>query len=257
MLLENLLNGKRGLVVGIANEHSIAAGCATAFRAAGAELAVTYASEKSRPYVEPVVAKLDAPIFLPMDVEVDGQMEAVFDAIDAKWGKLDFLLHSIAFCPKDDLHGPVSQCSKTGFAQAMDISVHSLIRMTRLAVPLMPDGGSILTMSYYGADKVVDHYNIMGPVKSALEGTMRYLAAELGPKGIRVNAISPGPLRTRAGSGIDHFDELIDAARQRAPEKSLVSIDDVGQMAVGLVSDLSRKVTGNTAFVDGGYHVLA
>ncbi|TYB85384.1 enoyl-ACP reductase FabI [Oceaniovalibus sp. ACAM 378] len=256
-MLENLLKGKRGLVVGIANEHSIAAGCAMAFRAAGAELAVTYANERSKPFIAPVVAKLDAPLFLPLDVEIDGQMEAVFKAIELEWGTLDFILHSIAYCPKDDLHGPVSQCSKAGFAQAMDISVHSLIRMTRLAVPLMPDGGSILTMSYYGAEKVVDHYNIMGPVKSALEGTMRYLAAELGPKQIRVNVISPGPLQTRAGSGIEHFDELLDAARQRAPEQSLVSIDDVGQIAVGLVSDLSAKVTGNTAFVDGGYHVLA
>ena len=256
-ILENLLQGKRGLVVGIANEHSIAAGCARAFCASGAELAVTYVNDKSKAYVEPVVAELNAPIFLPLDVEVAGQMEAVFDSIDKTWGKLDFLLHSIAFCPRDDLHGPVSECSKDGFALAMDISVHSLIRMTRLARPLMQDGGSILTMSYYGAEKVVDHYNIMGPVKSALEGTVRYLAAELGPKGIRVNAISPGPLNTRAGSGIDHFDELIDDARQRAPTHSLVGIEDVGHMAVGLVSDLSRKVTGNTSYVDGGYHVLA
>jgi len=256
-MLETLLSGKRGLIVGIANEHSIAAGCAMALRAAGAELAVTYANEKSKPYIAPVVTTLEAPLFLPLDVEVDGQMEAVFDAIGSQWGQLDFVLHSIAFCPKDDLHGPVSACSKEGFAQAMDISVHSLIRMTRLAVPLMKNGGSILTMSYYGAEKVVDHYNIMGPVKSALEGTVRYLAAELGPRQIRVNAISPGPLQTRAGSGIDHFDELIDAAQKRAPEQSLVSIEDVGHMAVGLVSDLSCKVTGNIAYVDGGYHVRA
>lgn len=256
-MLETLLKGKRGLVVGIANEHSIAAGCARAFHAAGAELAVTYASERSKPFIAPVVDTLSAPLFLPMDVEVDGQMEAVFKAIEETWGGLDFVLHSIAFCPKDDLHGPVSECSKAGFAQAMDISVHSLIRMTRLAAPLMQNGGSILTMSYYGAEKVVDHYNIMGPVKSALEGTVRYLAAELGPRQIRVNAISPGPLRTRAGSGIAHFDELVDAARDRAPEHSLVTIDDVGQMAVGLVSDLSRKVTGNIAFVDAGAHVMA
>ena len=256
-MLENLLQGKRGLVVGIANEHSIAAGCAVALRAAGAELAVTYADERSKPYVAPVVAKLDSPVFMPLNVEIDGQMEDVFETIDREWGKLDFIVHSIAFCPKDDLHGPVSECSKAGFSRAMDISVHSLIRMTRLAIPLMPNGGSILTMSYYGAEKVVDHYNIMGPVKSALEGTVRYLAAELGPKQIRVNAISPGPLHTRAGSGIAHFDELIDAAQKRAPEQSLVSIEDVGHMAVGLVSDLSRKVTGNIAFVDGGYHVRA
>ena len=256
-MLDTLLKGKRGLVVGIANEHSIAAGCALAFHAAGAKLAVTYANEKSKPFIAPVVARLDAPIFMPLDVEADGQLEAVFDAIEREWGQLDFVLHSIAYCPKDDLHGPVSQCSKEGFAQAMDVSVHSLIRMTRLAVPLMAQGGSILTMSYYGAEKVVDYYNIMGPVKSALEGTVRYLAAELGPKQIRVNAISPGPLQTRAGSGIDHFDVLLDTARRRAPEQSLVSIEDVGNMAVGLISDLSRKVTGNIAYVDGGYHIRA
>ncbi|SEK84783.1 enoyl-ACP reductase FabI [Pacificibacter marinus] len=256
-MLDSFLKGKRGLVVGIANEHSIAAGCAMALHAAGANLAVTYANERSKPFVAPVVAKLDAPIFLPLDVQVDGQLEAVFEAIDREWGQIDFIVHSIAYCPKDDLHGPVSECSKEGFAQAMDISVHSLIRMTRLAIPLMKNGGSILTMSYYGAEKVIDHYNIMGPVKSALEGTVRYLAAELGPKKIRVNAISPGPLQTRAGSGIDHFDDLIDTARKRAPEQSLVTIEDVGHMAVGLVSDLSCKVTGNIAFVDSGYHVRA
>jgi enoyl-[acyl-carrier protein] reductase I len=256
-MLDTLLAGKRGLIVGIANEHSIAAGCGMAFHAAGAELAVTYANERSKPFVAPVVAKLDSPIFLPLDVQVDGQLESVFDAIDHEWGQLDFILHSIAYCPKDDLHGPVSECSKEGFAEAMDVSVHSLIRMTRLAVPLMKDGGSIVTMSYYGAEKVVDNYNIMGPVKSALEGTVRSLAVELGPKQIRVNAISPGPLQTRAGSGIAHFDDLIDAARKKAPEQSLVTIEDVGNMAVGLVSDLSRRVTGNIAFVDGGYHIRA
>ncbi|MEP2922133.1 MAG: enoyl-ACP reductase FabI [Sulfitobacter sp.] len=254
-MLENLLRGKRGLVVGIANDHSIAAGCATALHAAGAELAVTYANDRSKPYVEPVATKVSAPLFLPLDVEKDGQMETVFKAIETEWGSLDFVVHSIAYCPKDDLHGPVSHCSREGFAQAMDISVHSLIRMTRLAVPLMQNGGSILTMSYYGAEKVVDNYNIMGPVKSALEGTVRYLAAELGPKQIRVNAISPGPLQTRAGSGIAHFDDLLEAARERAPEHTLVGIEDVGNMAVGLVSGLSDKVTGNTSYVDGGYHI--
>ncbi len=254
-MIENLLKGKRGLIVGVANRHSIAAGCAVAFRAAGAELAMTYVDEKSKPFVAPVAANLDPALFLPLDVEVDGQMEAVFEAIEQKWGKLDFVLHSIAYCRKDDLHGPVSACSKEGFAQAMDVSVHSLIRMTRLAIPLMKDGGSILTMSYFGAEKVIDNYNIMGPVKSALEGTVRYLAAELGPKQIRVNAISPGPLQTRAASGIAHFDELIDAARNRAPGQTLVTLEDVGHMATGLVSDLSRNVTGNIAYVDAGYHV--
>lgn len=254
-MIENLLKGKRGLIVGVANRHSIAAGCAVAFRAAGAELAMTYVDEKSKPFVAPVAANLAPALFLPLDVEVDGQMEAVFEAIEQKWGKLDFVLHSIAYCRKDDLHGPVSACSKEGFAQAMDVSVHSLIRMTRLAIPLMKDGGSILTMSYFGAEKVIDNYNIMGPVKSALEGTVRYLAAELGPKQIRVNAISPGPLQTRAASGIAHFDELIDAARNRAPGQTLVTLEDVGHMATGLVSDLFRNVTGNIAYVDAGYHV--
>ena len=252
-----LLKGKRGLVVGIANEHSIAAGCARAFRVAGAELAVTYANATSKPYVAPVAEALEASIFLPLDVRDEDQTSALFDAIKSEWGQLDFLLHSIAFCPKEDLHGRVSQCSKEGFALAMDISVHSLIRLTRRAVPLMPGGGSILTMSYYGAEKVVDNYNIMGPVKSALEGTVRYLAAELGPKQIRVNALSPGPVQTRAGSGIAHFDELIDDAKRRAPEHSLVTLEDIGHVAAGLFSDLSAKVTGYITYVDGGYHVVA
>lgn len=256
-MLETLLKGKRGLVVGIANEQSIATGCARAFHAAGAKLAVTYPNEKSTSYIAPVVAHLDAPLFLPMDVEIEGLMETAFKAVETEWGQLDFVLHSIAYCPKDDLHGPVSECSKAGFAQAMDVSVHSLICMTRQAVPLMKSGGSILTMSYYGAEKMLNNYNLMGSVKSVLEGTMRYLATELGPKQIRVNAISPGPLQTRAGSGINHFDDLIDDARKRAPEQSLVSIEDVGHMAVGLVSDLSYKVTGSISYVDGCYHVQA
>lgn len=252
-----LLEGKRGLVVGIANEHSIAAGCGHAFRNAGAEFAVTYGNEKAKRFVEPVATALDAPIFLPMDVQIDAQVDGVFEAIEKEWGRLDFLLHSIAFCPKDDLHGRVTDCSREGFAMAMDISVHSLIRLARRAEPLMTEGGSILTMSYYGAEKVVDNYNVMGPVKSALEGTVRYMAAELGQQKIRVNAISPGPLKTRAGSGIAHFDDLVDEARSRAPEGRLVSIEDVGNMAMGLVSDLSRNVTGNIAYVDAGYHVMS
>ena len=253
----NSLAGKKGLVVGLANERSIAAGCARAFRQAGAELAVTYRNEKARPYVEPVVSALGAQLFMPLDVEQDGSLEAVFDRIRNEWGRLDFLLHSIAFCPKNDLHGRVVDCSRGGFAQAMDVSVHSLIRMGRLAEPLMAKGGCLLTVSYYGAEKVVDHYNIMGPVKAALEATVRYLAAELGPKGIRVDALSPGPLKTRAASGIDHFDQLIDEARARAPERQLVTVEDVGAIAAHLVSDAAHSVTGNIAYVDAGYHVTA
>ncbi len=256
-LTPTLLFGKRGLVVGIANGQSIAAGCARAFRASGADLAVTYFDERAKPFVIPVAEEVGAGIVLPLDVEQTGSMEAVFDRVKDDWGKLDFLLHSIAFCPKEDLHGRVADCSRDGFARAMDVSVHSFIRMARLAEPLMSNGGCLLTVSYYGAEKVVGHYNIMGPVKAALETTVHYLAAELGPRGIRVNALSPGPLKTRAASGIDHFDEIIDQARSQAPEHRLVTIDDVGAVAAGLVSDAARSVTGNITYVDAGYHVMA
>ena len=254
--VNELLSGKVGLVVGVANEHSIAAGCAQAFHNAGAELVLT-CREKSKRFVEPVAKMVEPRLLLPLDVETEGSLESVFDQIRTTFGRLDFVLHSIAFCPKEDLHGRVADCSKEGFARAMDISVHSFIRMARLAEPLMSNGGCLLTVSYYGAEKVVDHYNIMGPVKSALEGTVRYLAAELGPQSIRVNALSPGPLKTRAASGIDHFDELIDQARARAPERRLVTIEDVGAMAAGLVSDFARNVTGSIAYVDAGYHVMS
>lgn len=251
------LDGKIALVVGVANSHSIAAGCAQAMSDAGADVVLTYVNEKAKPYVEPVAKAVGAKLLLPLDVQIEGQSEAVFDAIKTRWGRLDTLVHSIAFCPAEDLHGRVTDCSRAGFAQAMDISVHSLIRLARLAEPLMTQGGSILTMTYYGGEKVVDHYNVMGPVKAALDATMRALAVELGPKQIRVNAISPGPLRTRAGSGIAHFDALIDAARARAPEQSLVTIKDVGEVAVMLASDGAHSVSGDTAYVDGGLHVRA
>ena len=250
-----LLENKIALVVGVANAHSIAAGCAQAFRSAGAEVALTYVNEKAKPYVAPVAEGIGAALLMPLDVEAEGEMEAVFAAIAARWGRLDILVHSIAYCPADDLHGRVTDCSRDGFVRAMEISVYSLVRMARLAEPLMTQGGTILTMTYYGGEKVVDHYNIMGPVKAALEGTVRSLAVELGTK--RVNAISPGPLRTRAGSGIAHFDDLIDAAQERAPEQHLVTIEDVGSMAVMLASDGAQRVTGDTAYVDGGFHVRA
>lgn len=251
-----LLNGKKGLIVGIANEHSIAAGCAKAFHEAGAKLAVTYLSEKAKPFVEPIAKDIEADLFLPLDVADDEQMDALFQAIEQKWGKLDFLLHSIAFCPKDDLHGRVTDCSRDGFTKAMDISVHSFIRMAKRSEPLMKGGGTLLTVTYHGAEKVVDHYNIMGPVKAALEATTQYLSVELGQKNIRVNALSPGPLHTRAASGIDHFDELVDDAKERAPLHRLVTIEEVGAMASYLVSDGGRSVSGNIAFIDAGHHVV-
>ncbi len=251
------LEGKVVLFVGVANAHSIAAGCAQAFADAGAEVVMTYVNETAKPYVQPVADAVGAKLLLPLDVEIDGQMEAVFGSIKDTFGHLDVVVHSIAYCQKDDLHGRVADCSRAGFSQAMDISVHSLIRMAKLAEPLMTDGGTILTMTYYGGEKVVDHYNVMGPVKAALEGTMRALAVELGPKRIRVNAISPGPLQTRAGSGIAHFDELIDAARRRAPEQTLVTIKDVGDVAVLLASNGMSSVSGDVTYVDGGLHVRA
>ena len=252
-----LLDGKRGLVVGIANEHSVASGCAQAFHREGAELAVTYLNEKARPFVQPVAEALEAETFMPLDVTADAEMDALFEAIASSWGQLDFLLHSVAYCPREDLHGNVVDCSREGFGAAMDISVHSFIRLARKARPLMTNGGCLLTVSYYGAEKVVDHYNVMGPVKAALESTVKYMAAELGPQGIRVNALSPGPLMTRAASGIAHFDALIDEARARAPQLRLVTIEDVGNMAAGLVSDSARNVTGNISYVDAGYHVMS
>ena len=250
------LRGKKGLIVGIANEDSIAWGCARAFRAAGAELAVTWLNEKARPFVEPLAEQLQAPIQMPLDVEQDGQMEAVFDALGARWERLDFVLHSIAFAPAADLHGRVADSSREGFARAMDISCHSLARMARLAEPLMQGGGSLLTMSYLGAEEVIDNYGLMGPVKAALESTVRYLATELGPQGIRVNAVSPGPLATRAASGIQHFDQLLADAAERAPLRRLVSIEDVGALCTFMASDASRSMTGSTLYVDAGFHIL-
>lgn len=251
------LNEKKGLVVGVANEHSIAAGCAHAFHRAGAELALTYLDEDSRSYVQPVAQAVDTSIFEQLNVEEEGSLERLFKKIETNWGELDFVLHSIAYCPRPDLRGRIIDCSRGGFARAMDISVHSFIRMARLAEPLMPNGGSLMTVSYYGAEKVVDHYNIMGPVKAALEATVKYLAAELGPRKIRVNALSPGPIRTRAASGIDRFEEILDKAARRTPLHRQVTVEDVGAMAAFLASGGAGAISGNIAFVDSGYHIMS
>jgi len=251
-----LLEGKRGLVVGIANDQSIAWGCARAFRALGAELAVTYLNDKARKYVEPLAQALEAPILMPLDVGIPGQMEAVFERIGNEWGKLDFVVHSIAFSPKDTLQGRVTDVPRDGFLTTMDVSCWSFIRIAHLAEPLMPQGGTLFTMTYYGSQMVVKNYNIMGVAKAALESAVRYLAAELGPKGIRVHAISPGPLATRAASGIPEFDELLDKAKAKAPARSLVSIDDVGMATAFLAHDGARLITGETLYIDGGYHII-
>ena len=251
-----LLKGKKALVTGIANDQSIAWGCAKAFHAFGADVAVTYLNDKSKPYVEPLAREINAPIFMPLDLQREGQLEAVFEKIKTTWDKLDLCLHSIAFAPKQDLQGRVVDCSRQGFLQAMEISCWSFIRMAKLAEPLMKQGGALFTMTYYGSQMVVEHYNLMGPVKAALESATRYLAAELGPKGIRVHAISPGPLKTRAASGITDFDELLQKAQSKAPSRSLVSIDDVGVAVAFLGMDGAKLITGETLYIDGGYHII-
>ena len=251
-----LLEGKRGLIVGIANENSIAWGCAKAFYALGAELAITYLNEKAKKYVEPLAREVEAALLLPVDVQAPGQMDAVFNRIEQDWGRLDFLVHSIAFSPKDTLQGRVIDAPKEGFLLTMDISCWSFIRMAHLAEPLMKSGGTLFTMTYYGSQMVIENYNIMGPAKAALECAVRYIAAELGPKGIRVHAISPGPLATRAASGIPEFDDLLEKAKAKGPTRSLVSIEDVGAAVAFLAHDAARLITGETLYLDGGYHII-
>jgi enoyl-[acyl-carrier protein] reductase I len=251
------LAGQKALVVGIANEQSIAWGCAKAFKAQGAELAITWLNGKAEPFVKPLAQQLGAEITGQLDVSKPGELEAVFKEIGERWGRLDTLLHSIAFAPKTDLHGRVVDCSAEGWAKAMNVSVHSFLRMIRLAEPLMTDGGTCLSVSFFGSSRVVRHYNMMGPVKAALESATRYAAAELGEKHIRVHALSPGPLATRAASGIDHFDELLAAASERAPTHQLTTIDDVGAMAAFLASPGARNMTGGVHDIDGGFSITA
>lgn len=244
------------LIVGIANEHSIAHGCARAFRELGADLAITYLNDKAKAYVEPLAEELGASILLPLDVSKPGELDSVFDTLRERWGRLDVAVHSIAFAPKSDLQGGLLNSSAEGFAQAMDISCHSFIRMARLAAPLMTEGGSLFAMSYLGASRVVPNYDLMGPVKAALEASCRYLAHELGPKRIRVHPISPGPLKTRAASGLKDFDLLLTEAAERAPIGELVDIMDVGYTCAFLATPYARRMTGNTIFVDGGVSIM-
>ena len=251
------LKGFKALIVGIANQHSIAYGCAKAFRELGAELAITYVNEKTRTYVEPLAKELEASVFMPLDVGTPGMLEAVFERIAREWGKLDVAVHSIAFAPKDDLRGPLIECSAEGFKLAMDVSCHSFVRMANLAAPLMTDGGTLFAMSYYGANKVVPNYNVMGPVKAALEACCRYLAFELGSRGIRVHAISPGPLKTRAASSLKDFELLLNEAAQRAPVGELVDIMDVGFACAYLATPYARRISGETMYVDGGVNIMA
>jgi enoyl-[acyl-carrier protein] reductase I len=252
-----VLKGKKALVIGVANDSSIAYGCAKAFRELGADVAITYLNDKAKPHVEPLARELEASLFLPLDVAVPGALERVFEEVAAKWGKLDILVHSIAFAPKEDLQGGLLNCSAEGFAKAMDVSCHSFVRMAKLAAPLMKDGGTMFAMSYHGAAKVVPTYSVMGPVKAALEACCRYLAYELGGQGIRVHAISPGPLKTRAASGLKDFDLLLVEAAQRAPIGELVDIMDVGFACAYLATPFARRISGGTVYVDGGVNIMA
>ena len=252
-----ILRGKKALILGIANERSIAYGCARVFRELGAQLAITYLNDKARTYVEPLARELDASLLMRCDVGKEGDLEGVFEQIKQTWGSLDIALHSIAFAPKEDLQGRLIDSSSSGFLQAIDISCHSFIRMARLSEPLMVNGGTLLAMTYHGANKVIPNYNLMGPVKAALESAVRYLAFELGGKHIRVHAVSPGPLKTRAASGLKDFDVLLAEAIDRAPIGELVDIEDVGLTAAYLTTPFARRLTGTTTYVDGGLYVMA
>tara|TARA_B110000037_G_C17057331_1_gene480360 strand:- start:492 stop:1262 length:771 start_codon:yes stop_codon:yes gene_type:complete len=251
------LEGKHGLVVGVANDKSIAYGCAKAFSDQGATLAITYLNDKAEPYVRPLAEDLGAPIIVPCDVTKEGELEAVFDQISERWRKLDFLVHAIAYARKEDLLGRVVDCSENGFTSAMAVSCHSFLRMARLAEPLMLNGGSLMTLTFYGSEKAVEGYGIMGPVKAALECSVKYLASELSQKGIRVNALSLGPIQTRAASGIPGFDELMDRMVERSFHGKPVKIEDVGSAAAFLASDAAVSVTGSVYFMDGGFHCSA
>ncbi|WP_034618964.1 enoyl-ACP reductase FabI [Chitinibacter tainanensis] len=254
--MSTAMSGQRALILGLANANSIAYGVAKALKAQGVELAITYQTERTRDFIAPLLDELEPAILEKCNVQEPGELEAVFSKIRQQWGQLDMAVHSIAFALKDDLHGRVVDSSAEGFALAMDVSCHSFIRMCKLAEPLMHEGGTLLTMSYLGAERVVPNYGVMGPVKAALEASVKYLANELGPKKIRVHAVSPGPIMTRAASGIPEFNAMLAQAAQQAPMRELVDIDDVGAAAVFLCSDGAKRLTGSTFYIDGGVNIM-
>ncbi|MCB1959222.1 MAG: enoyl-ACP reductase FabI [Rhodocyclaceae bacterium] len=252
------LSGKVGLVTGIANEKSISTGVAESCVEAGAKLVITYQNDKTRAFIEPIVHRLGIEHVYPLDVTRPETMDEVQVQIGAHFGKLDFAIHSMAFAKRDDLHGRVVDTSADGFALAMDVSTHSFVRLAKMVEPLMEQagGGSLVTMTYLGSEKVIANYGVMGLCKAALEAATRYMACELGQKNIRVNAVSPGPLMTRAASGIARFDDLMASAVERAPMHALVTPEDIGALTAFLVSDAGRLVTGGVHFVDAGYNIV-
>jgi enoyl-[acyl-carrier protein] reductase I len=256
-----VLNGKVGLIVGVANKRSIAWAIAQAATAEGAKLVLTFQGERLEENVRELAATLPAgsdPLILPCDVTDDAQINAVYDAIEAQYGGIDFLVHGAAFADKDDLSKPFYETSRAGFAKALDISAYSLVALTRRAVPMMEarGGGSILTLSYLGAERAFVNYNVMGVAKAALESAVRYLAADLGPKNIRVNAISAGPIKTLAASGISGFSSILQTYRDRAPLRRTVETSEVADAAIFLLGPAGRGVTAEVIMVDGGYHAM-
>jgi len=257
MSVENgLLNGKRGLIFGLANNRSIAWGIAKAAHDQGAELAFTYQGDAIKKRVEPLASELDGWVVGSCDVTDSASIDGVFAQIEQKWGKLDFIVHAIGFSDKDELTGRYVDTSEANFALTMNVSVYSLVALARRAEKLMPDGGSILTLTYYGAEKVMPNYNVMGVAKAALEASVKYLAVDLGPKNIRVNAISAGPIKTLAASGIGDFRYILKWNEYNAPLRRTVTIDEVGDVSTYFLSHLSRSVTGEVHHVDCGYHVI-
>ena len=252
----NFLKGKRGLIMGVANDRSIAWGIAEAAAQSGAELAFTYQGEALEKRVRPLAEKIGAKIVVPCDVTDETSVDAAFKAIEDEWGGLDFVVHAIAFSDKNELDGLYLDTSRENFARTMDISVYSFTSVAQRAVPLMKEGGSLITLTYYGAERVMPHYNVMGVAKAALEASVRYLAADLGPKNIRVNAISAGPIKTLAASGIGDFRYILRWNELNAPLKRNVTIEDVGRAGLFLLSDLGSGVTGETLHVDAGYHTV-
>ena len=250
------LSGKKGLILGVANEHSIAWGCAKVASQQGAEVVVSCLNEKAMRFVAPLTTPAGIDL-KPCDVEQPGQLQVLVDHAVAKLGRLDFVVHSIAWAPLEDLHGQVIDSSSTGFARAMEVSCHSFATLAKLCAPHMPQGGSFITMSYLGAGEAVPHYGLMGPVKAALESLVRYMALELGLQRIRVHAVSPGPILTRAASGIASFDELLKGAARKAPLGRLVTLEEIAQLCTFLCTDASSGMTGQTIYVDAGCHAVA
>ena len=250
------LKGKKGLVLGIANEHSIAWGCAKLVRQLGADVVATCLNDKARTYVEPLTKPLGIDL-VNCNVEDEGALTALVEQATQKLGKIDFVIHSIAWAPLNELHGRVVDSSSIGFARAMEVSCHSFATLAKVAAPHMAEGGSMITMTYLGADEAVPHYGLMGPVKAALESLVRYMALELGPQKIRVHAVSPGPIPTRAASGIDAFDELMQHSAQKSPLGRLVSLNEIAQLCAFLCSEASSGMTGQTLYVDAGAHAVA